>query len=66
MSEILAYVDKLNELDTTDGRAHGAGRRVRHADARGRSHQPSRTPRRCSANAPAREDFFFKVPRIIE
>ncbi len=47
MDEMLAYVDKLNELDTDRRRANDAGRRGRHADARRRKSPTSPRPRRC-------------------
>ncbi len=65
LSDILAYVDKLNELDTTQ---------VEPTAQVGESGQPMRedevTNREATedilANAPAREDGFFRVPKIIE
>jgi len=65
MSEMLGYVDKLNELDTD---------KVEPTAEVGESGTPVRedavTNRPAAeamlANAPAREGFFFKVPKIIE
>jgi aspartyl-tRNA(Asn)/glutamyl-tRNA(Gln) amidotransferase subunit C len=65
MSEMLGYVDKLNELDTD---------KVEPTAQVGESGTPVRedvvTNRPAAeamlANAPAREGFFFKVPKIIE
>ena len=65
MSEMLSYVDKLNELDT------GA---VEPTAQVGESGTPMREDEVTNpaaaeamlANAPAREGFFFKVPKIIE
>jgi aspartyl-tRNA(Asn)/glutamyl-tRNA(Gln) amidotransferase subunit C len=65
MSEMLGYVDKLNELDT------GA---IEPTAQVGESGTPMRedtvTNRPAAdamlANAAAREGFFFKVPKIIE
>jgi aspartyl/glutamyl-tRNA(Asn/Gln) amidotransferase C subunit len=65
MDEMLAYVDKLNELDTKNvaptTQVGEAGTPMRddevtnHADAEA-----------MLANAPARERNYFKVPKIIE
>jgi aspartyl-tRNA(Asn)/glutamyl-tRNA(Gln) amidotransferase subunit C len=65
MSEMLGYVDKLNELDTD---------KVEPTAQVGESGTPVRedvvTNRPAAeamlTNAPAREGFFFKVPKIIE
>jgi aspartyl-tRNA(Asn)/glutamyl-tRNA(Gln) amidotransferase subunit C len=65
MSEMLGYVDKLNELNT-DG--------IEPTAQVGESGSPVRedlvtnhpAPDAMLANAPAREGFLFKVPRIIE
>jgi aspartyl-tRNA(Asn)/glutamyl-tRNA(Gln) amidotransferase subunit C len=65
MSEMLGYVDKLNELDT-DG--------IEPTAQVGESGSPVRddlvtnhpAPDAMLANAPLREGFLFKVPRIIE
>ena len=65
MSEMLGYVDQLNELDTVA---------VEPTAQVGESGAPMRedavtNPAAADAmlaNAPAREGFFFKVPKIIE
>lgn len=65
MSEMLRYVEKLNKLDT-DG--------VEPTAQVGESGTPMRedlvtnlpAAEAMLANAPAREGFFFKVPKIIE
>jgi aspartyl-tRNA(Asn)/glutamyl-tRNA(Gln) amidotransferase subunit C len=65
MSEMLGYVDKLNELDTD---------KVEPTAQVGESGTPVRedvvtnhpAANAMLANAPAREGFFFKVPKIIE
>jgi aspartyl-tRNA(Asn)/glutamyl-tRNA(Gln) amidotransferase subunit C len=65
LSDILGYVDKLNELDTT---------RVAPTAQVGEAGTPTRedtvtngaAPDEMLANAPARDGFLFKVPRIIE
>jgi aspartyl-tRNA(Asn)/glutamyl-tRNA(Gln) amidotransferase subunit C len=65
MSEILTYIDKLNELDTTHiaptAQVGEAGTPMR-ADVVTNPHAPDEM----LANAPAREGHFFKVPKIIE
>ncbi|HVA79981.1 MAG TPA: Asp-tRNA(Asn)/Glu-tRNA(Gln) amidotransferase subunit GatC [Candidatus Binataceae bacterium] len=65
MDQILAYVDKLGELDTSG---------VEPTMQVGESGTPMRTdevtnspdPEAMLANAPARERGYFKVPKIIE
>ena len=65
MSEMLGYVDKLNELDTDSieptAQVGESGSPVREDAVTNRP-----APDAMLANAPAREGFFFKVPRIIE
>jgi aspartyl-tRNA(Asn)/glutamyl-tRNA(Gln) amidotransferase subunit C len=65
LSDILAYVDKLNELDTSSveptaqvGEAATATREDEVTNA------PA--PEEMLSNAPARQGTFFKVPKIIE
>lgn len=65
MSEILTYVDKLNELDTEGvtptTQVGEAGTPMRDDQV---TNQP--IPDDLLRNAPARVDNLFKVPRIIE
>ena len=65
LSDILGYVDKLNELDTTDveptAQVGEAGTRLRD-DAVTNPHAAEEM----LSNAPAREGHFVKVPRIID
>jgi len=65
MSEILAYVDKLNELDTSTveptTQVGEAGTPMRDDEV---TNHPQ--PEALLRNAPARVDNFFKVPRILE
>ncbi|HUN59117.1 MAG TPA: Asp-tRNA(Asn)/Glu-tRNA(Gln) amidotransferase subunit GatC [Candidatus Binataceae bacterium] len=65
MSEILAYVDKLNELDTANveptTQVGEAGTPMRNDEVTNRP-----APEEMLRNAPARVNNFFKVPRIIE
>jgi aspartyl-tRNA(Asn)/glutamyl-tRNA(Gln) amidotransferase subunit C len=65
LSAILAYVDKLNQLDTKE---------VAPTAQVGESGMPMRpdevtnhpAPDEMLANAPAHEGHFFKVPKIID
>ena len=65
MSEMLGYVDKLNELDTDavepTTQVGEAGTPMREDVVTNRP-----APTQMLANAPAREGLFFKVPKIIE
>jgi aspartyl-tRNA(Asn)/glutamyl-tRNA(Gln) amidotransferase subunit C len=65
MSEMLGYVDKLNELDTDKveptAQVGESGTPVREDVV---TNHPAADA--MLANAPAREGFFFKVPKIIE
>lgn len=65
MSEILAYADKLNELDTS---GIEATTQVGEAGTPMREDLVTNQPRpdELLRNAPARVGNFFKVPRIIE
>ena len=67
LSAILDYVAQLNELDVRDVEP------MTHALAAGEAPplrddvvRPSLGPDAALANAPAREETWFKVPRIIE
>lgn len=65
MSSILAYVDKLNELDTADvaptAQVGEPGTPMRDDAVTNRP-----APEEMLANAPARQGGFFKVTKIIE
>jgi aspartyl-tRNA(Asn)/glutamyl-tRNA(Gln) amidotransferase subunit C len=62
---ILAYVDKLNELDTS--RVEPTSHVIPMMNVmRDDVPRPSLGPDEALANAPDREDAFFRVPRIIE
>jgi aspartyl-tRNA(Asn)/glutamyl-tRNA(Gln) amidotransferase subunit C len=65
MSEMLGYVDKLNELDTD---AIEPTAQVGESGTPMREDAVTNLPAADAmlANAPAREGFFFKVPKIIE
>jgi aspartyl-tRNA(Asn)/glutamyl-tRNA(Gln) amidotransferase subunit C len=65
LSEILAYVEKLNELDTSDvaPSAHALPvSNVFRADVPG----PTLSPSAALANAPARDGSFFAVPKVLD
>lgn len=65
MDAILDYVDKLNELDTSDvvptSHAVPMENAFREDEAR-----PSIGVDRALSNAPERADGFFRVPKVIE
>lgn len=65
LSAILSYVEKLNELDTASVEPTA---QVGEAGTPFRDDQVTNSPdpEAMLANAPAREDRFFRVPRIIE
>jgi len=65
MDEMLAYVDKLNELNTQEvaptAQVGEAGTPMRDDEV---TNQPAADA--MLANAPSRERNYFKVPKIIE
>jgi len=65
MDEMLAYVDKLNELDTSKvaptSQVGEAGMPLRDDEVTNRPAAEAML-----ANAPSREHDYFKVPKIIE
>ncbi len=65
MDAILAYVDKLNELETSaiipTSHAVPMENAFREDDVR-----PSIGIEKALANAPARVESFFRVPKVIE
>ncbi len=65
MSEILAYMDKLNELDTTDvppmSHVLDLYNVFREDDARQRI-----TSEEALRNAPDADSDYFRVPKVIE
>jgi len=65
MDAILAYVDKLNELDTSGviPTAHAVPMENAFRDDEAR---PSIGVDNALANAPERADGFFRVPKVIE
>jgi aspartyl-tRNA(Asn)/glutamyl-tRNA(Gln) amidotransferase subunit C len=65
MDAILAYVDKLNELDTSGviPTAHAVPMENAFRDDQAR---PAIGVDSALANAPERADGFFRVPKVIE
>ena len=65
MDEMLAYVDKLNELDTKD---IAPTTQVGEAGTPMRDDEVTNLPdaEAMLANAPSRDRNYFKVPKIIE
>jgi aspartyl-tRNA(Asn)/glutamyl-tRNA(Gln) amidotransferase subunit C len=65
MDAILAYVDKLNELDTSDiiPTAHAVPMENAFRDD---EECPSIGIEEALANAPERAEGFFRVPKVIE
>lgn len=64
LNEILAYIEKLNELDTSgvEPLSHVIElKNVFREDAV----IPSLTPEEALKNAPARTEKFFRVPKVI-
>jgi aspartyl-tRNA(Asn)/glutamyl-tRNA(Gln) amidotransferase subunit C len=65
LSDIVGYMDKLNELDTADVEpmVHGISgtQRMRPDESRESLHRED-----ALANAPEQSEGCFKVPRIIE
>ena len=65
LSEILDYMDQLNELDTTgiEPTAHPLPvSNVFREDAE----KTTLTPDRALANAPRQQDTFFQVPKVLD
>ena len=65
LSEILAYVEQLNEVDTTDVQPTAHALPIRNVF---RQDEPTvgLEPDRALANAPRREGQFFAVPKVLE
>jgi aspartyl-tRNA(Asn)/glutamyl-tRNA(Gln) amidotransferase subunit C len=65
LNNILAYFEKLNELDTTD--VEPTSQVIPMSNVlRDDAVQPSLDRAKVLQNAPEESHFFFKVPRIIE
>ncbi len=65
MEKILSYVDKLNELDTSDVKPTNHVSPVNNVFREDQS-VPSYDRDKILMNAPSKEDGCFKVPRIVE
>lgn len=65
LSEILEYVEKMNELDTTDVEPLAHCLPITNV-FREDSVKESLGTERALANAPQRDGEFFKVPKILE
>jgi len=65
LDSILSYIDKLNELDTSavEPTSHVLPMMNVFRDDEVR---PSLSQEEALANAPDRQDLFFRVPRILE
>jgi len=65
LSDILAYVEQLNELDTTDVPPTAHALPVHNVF---REDKPgvSLTPDQALANAPQRDASFFAVPKVLD
>ena len=65
LGDILDYMDKLNEVDTTNveplSHVHDQVNRLREDKA-----EPSLTREEALKNAPDTDGTFFKVPRVIK
>ena len=64
LGKIIEYVEKLNELDTSnvEPMAHATGvKNVFRDDTPGKSLEPEKA----LENAPDREDHFFRVPKVV-
>jgi aspartyl-tRNA(Asn)/glutamyl-tRNA(Gln) amidotransferase subunit C len=65
LEKILQYVEKLNELDTRDIEPFTHAVELTNGFREDKAtNRPN--PADLFANAPAKEDHFFKVPKIIE
>lgn len=65
LNEILAFVEKLNRLDTTTIQPTAHANPITNV-FRPDQVKPSLVPELALANAPDAEDDFFKVPKILE
>lgn len=65
LSAILAYMDQLNEVDTTDVPPTAHALPVHNVFRNDEPHTPL-TPDEALANAPQRDGSFFAVPKVLE
>jgi aspartyl-tRNA(Asn)/glutamyl-tRNA(Gln) amidotransferase subunit C len=65
LNEILRFVEKLNQLDTTGIEPTAHAIRIQNVFRKDEI-TPSMDPESALANAPDRIDNYFKVPKILE
>ncbi len=65
VGSIIQYIDKLNELDTTDVEPTAHVLPVKNVFREDRL-KPSLPQEKVLQNAPEKSDHFFSVPKIIE
>jgi aspartyl-tRNA(Asn)/glutamyl-tRNA(Gln) amidotransferase subunit C len=65
LNEILCFVEKLNQLDTTGIEPTAHAIRVENVFRKDEV-RPPMNPELALANAPDRIDNYFKVPKILE
>lgn len=65
LNSVLAYVDKLSELDTDDVEPTSHSLKLKNVFREDEA-RPSLTNEQALANAPDSEGPFFKVPQIIQ
>jgi len=65
LSQILQYMEKLNELDTEGVEPLSHPTELVNI-MRPDKVQPSFTPEEALKNAPSKQDGFFKVPKVIK
>ena len=65
LDDILSYMDKLNQLDTTDIKPTSHVLPIKNV-FREDEVKPSLSLEEALANAPDRKNGFFRVPRVIE
>ena len=63
-NEILAYMEKLNELDTSNVKPLSHVNELSNV-FRNDEVKPGLTPEQALQNAPAKTEKFFKVPKVI-
>lgn len=66
LSRILAYVEKLNQVDTDDVPPTSHPLPGQRAQLRDDAPRPGLTQEQALANAPERADGSFRVPRVME
>jgi len=65
LSDVLGYIDQLNELDTSDVTPTAHPLRVANV-LRDDEVRASWTNDAATAHAPQRQDGFFKVPKVLD